>query len=249
MKFRPAWTMGAVVLLVGATLVAIRYIDRIPSGRLASLLGITVTVSDIKATPSSSPRATPVGGDQSALLGSVVVQTFRGSFLVRQGPGTAVSADGLILTTTVTAPYGSGEYVYQVATSRGQVLRAQRVANDSGLGLVLLKAERAEFNAVLFDGETSPLFAGQQLEAISAQVLVSTFTSQRLPLWVVAVIRDTRVEISVDKSFGTLFNGARIIDQSGRSVGLLRFSPGPVFQGATPINAFINSYLKREVKP
>lgn len=235
---------------MSGALIAIRYIGHIPSGRLASLLGITVTVSDLQATPSSSPRTTPIGGDQSALLGSVVVQTFRGAFLVRQGPGTAVSSDGLILTTTAVAPYGSGSYVYQIATSRGQVVRAKRVASDKALGLTLLKAEGAEFDAILFDTTpASAVFAGQQLEAISGQVLVSTFTTQRLPVWVVAVVRDTHIELSMDRNFATIFNGARILNQSGSSIGLLQFNPNPFLLSPQSINAFIDTYLNREVKP
>jgi len=238
--------MVLVVALAIASLLAVRYIDRIPPERLASLMGITVTVSDLSVTPSPSPRVTPAGGDQTATLGSVAVQTFAGPRLVRQGPGTAVSADGLILTTIAAAPYGSGSYVYQVATPRGQLLRARRVASDQASGLALLKADATDLDAVLFD-ETQTLFAGQGLEAVSAAVQLSTFISQRLPVWVVWVSHDGAATLSLDRSLGLGFNGARLVDQSNRSVGVLRYGTGPVFVSAATINAFLESYLAKPI--
>jgi len=246
MKFRPAWTMVAVVALACASLLAVRYIDRIPPERLASLMGITVTVSDLSLTPTPSPRVTPAGGDQTATLGSVAVQTFQGPTLIRQGPGTAVSADGLILTTIAAAPYGTGTYVYQVATPRGQLLRARRVASDQASGLALLKAEATDLDAVLFDASQS-LFAGQGLEAVSATVLFSKFISQRLPVWVVWATQDGAATLSLDRSLGLTFNGARLVDQSNRSVGILHYASGPVFVSAATINAFLESYLAKPV--
>ena len=123
---------------------------------------------------------TPVGGDQAAALGSVAVQTFAGASLIRQGPGTAVSADGLILTNIVAAPYGTGGYVYQIATPRGDVLRAKWVAWDKATGLTLLKAEATNLDAVLFDAARG-LVRGQSLEAIAAQVLFSKFVTPASP--------------------------------------------------------------------
>jgi hypothetical protein len=246
MKFRPAWTMGVVVILVCASLLGVRYIDRTDPQRLASLLGITVTVSDLHQTPSPSPRVTPVGGDQTALLGSVAIQTFLGPTLVRQGPGTAVSSDGLILTTVATAPYGSGSYVYQVATPRGQVLRAYRVASDRASGLVLLKVEATNLEAVLFvDTPASVFFAGAQLEAVASQIQVSTFSNLRLPVWVVGISQDSQPLLSLDRAFGPLFYGARVVDQAQRSVGMLRYGATSSLIHSSTINTFIDAYLAR----
>jgi len=235
-----------VVVLACASLLAVRYIDRIPPERLASLMGITVTVSDLGITPSPSPRVTPARGDQTATLGSVAVQTFSGPALIRQGPGTAVSADGLILTTITAAPYGSGSYVYQIATPRGQLLRARRVASDPTSGLALLKADATDLDAVLFDASQTQ-FAGQGLEAISASVLFSKFISQRLPVWVVWVSQDGAATLSLDRSLGLTFNGSRLVDQSNRSVGILRYASSPVFVSAATINTFLESYLAKPV--
>lgn len=244
MKFRPAWTMGVVVLLVCASLFAVRIIDRLPTSRLASLMGITVTVSDLSATSSPSPRVTPAGGDQSSLYGSVAIQTFAGPRLVRQGPGTAVTADGLILAVSSVAPYGSGSFVYQVATPRGQLLRAHRVASDQSVGLTLLKVDVADGDAVLFDA-TDAVFAGQDVEAVSGQVMFSKFVSQRMPVWIAWSSDAAGVSLSMDRSLGTAFNGARLIDSSNRSVGLLRYGSGPSFVSAATINAFLEAYFAR----
>ena len=238
--------MGVVVVLVLASLFAIRYIERFPSRRLASLLGVTVTVSDLSVTPTTPPRVSPIDADQSALLGSVAVQTFHGATIVFQGPGSAVSSDGLILTTVSAAPYGSGSYVYQIATARGQILRARRLTSDRESGLVLLKVESDGLDAVLFD-EQFPLVAGQQLEVIAGRVQFSTFASQRLPLWVVGVDVDGRVAVSLDRSFGYVVNGGRIIDRAGHSVGVLRYGLSAFVVSAEKVNAFIDAYLAREI--
>ncbi len=249
MKFRPAWALGAVVVLAVASLAAVRYIDRIPPQRLASLLGITLTVSDLRQeSPSPSPRVSPATNDRTALRGSVAVQTFLGSALVRQGSGTVVSADGLILTTTVAAPYGSGSYVYQIATSRGQLLRAHRVLSDRVSGLVLLKADAVDLDAVLFDTTADPFVAGQQLEAVASQVQISTFTNQRLPLWVAWASPDGQITVSLDRVLGYAFHGARVIDQYGHSLGIILYSSSsPRVVKASAINTFLESYLARAV--
>lgn len=85
MKFRPAWTIAASVLVVTASLFSIRYLDRLPSERLAALLGITVTVRDINQTPIPSSQVIPAQGNESAILGLVTIQTYSGSALIRQG--------------------------------------------------------------------------------------------------------------------------------------------------------------------
>lgn len=240
--FRSMWSMVAVVAIGCLAIVAVKYIERIPPQRLASLMGITVTVSDLDPTPASSPRVTPAGGDQTATLGSVAVQTFAGATLIRQGPGTAVSADGLVLTTVSAAPWGAGGYVYQVATPRGQLLRATWAAWDKATGLVLLKTDATDMDAVLFDSGAT-LFAGQSTEAVAAQVLFSKFVSQRLPVWVVWVAEDGGATLSVDRSLGLTFNGARLVDDSNRAVGMLRYASGPTFISAATINAFLESYF------
>jgi hypothetical protein len=242
---RPVYAMVAVVVLVGAAAYAVRYIDRIPPEKLSSLLGLSITVSDINATPTPSPRVTPAGGDRTATLGSVAVQTFAGPTLVRQGSGTTVSADGLVLTNIAAAPWGTGGYLYQVATPRGQLLRAKWAAWDSATGLVLLKAEATDLDAVFFE-ESPGLFAGQKLEAVAAQVLLSRFVSQRLPAWVVWASDDGKATLSLDRSLGSTFNGARLVDDSNRSVGILRYASGPVFVSTAQVNAFLESYLSEQ---
>ncbi len=244
MKFRSAWTLAIVVVLACLAVWAVSYIERIPPKRLASLLGITVTVSDINSPGvSPSPRFTPVGGDVASSMGLVAVQTFSGPALIRQGTATAVSADGLILTTSLAAPYGSGSYLYQVATPRGQILRAVRVASDAASGLVLLKADATDLDAVLFD-VSSPV-AGQQLQAVSSQIQVSQFVPIRLPVWV--VWSASRTTLSLDRSFISSVLGARLVDAQGRSVGMVGLSTQPTFIDAGVINAFIEKYLSRPV--
>lgn len=240
MKFGATEKVVAVVVAGCAVLAAIRYIDRTPPRRLASLLGITVTVSDMqKPTPSPSTRADLAIDSTSASLGVVAVQTFSGPTLVRQGTGTAVSSDGLVLTTVAIAPYGSGSFVYQVSTAGGQVLRARRVTGDSATGLVLLKAESGNFDAVLF-AEEAPAVAGAQLEATGARVVLSRFSLILLPTWLIS--NDGSV-LSLDRSYGHQFDGARLLDSAGRSVGVLRWATVPTLIHSGRINAFLEKYL------
>ncbi len=242
--------MAGVVVLGGAAVWSVSYIDHIPPQRLASLLGFTVSVSDVgttsKPTPSPSTRLTPASGDSSSTLGTVAVQTFSGPVLVRQGAGTAVSVDGLVLTIVATAPYGSGSFVYQIATPRGQLLRARRVSSDAVTGLVLLKAEASDLDAVLFSQVESS--AGAQWEAVSAQVIASRFVAMRLPVWVVWSDGDRQTTLSMDRAQASSFNGARLIDESGRSVGLMRNASQPSLITAARINEFLDRYLEQAVK-
>jgi len=240
-----------VVALGGLAVWAVSYIEHTPPQRLAALLGFTVSVSDTdttpKPTPSPSNRLTPTDNDSTSALGIVAVQTFSGPVLVRQGAGTAVSVDGLVLTIVATAPYGSGSFVYQIATPRGQILRARRVASDAASGLVLLKADANDLDAVLFDQEL-PLSAGSQWEAVSAQVVASRFVAMRLPVWVVWSDEGRQTVLSMDRVYAGLMNGARLIDASGRSVGLVRNATQPGLITAAQINAFLDRYLGGAVK-
>lgn len=248
MKFRPVWKMVGVVALGVASLWAVRFIDRIPSQQLSALSGITVSVSDINATPTPSPtpQPTPVFGDQNSPLGTVAVQTFSGPVLVRQGAGTAVSVDGLILTTSAAAPFGSGSYIHQIATPRGQLLRARRVASDIPNSLVLLKTDANNLDAVLFSSAESS--AGAKWEAVSAQIIASRFVPMRLSVSVVWSDEGRQIALSLDRAFASSFNGARLIDERGRSVGMLRNASQPGLVTADRINAFLDRYLGQEIK-
>ena len=249
MKLGPVWKIVVVVILGGVAVWSVRYIDRIPAHRLAALLGISVSVSDTNTTPtpSSSGNLTPIDAASASTLGVVAVQTFSGPVLARQGAGTVVSVDGLVLTTVATAPYGSGSFVYQIATPRGQVLRARRVAGDPVAGLVLLKAEANDLDAVLFSQEV-PLSEGMQLEAVSAQVIASRFIPMQLPVGVVWSDEDRQTLLSMDRVYTNSFNGARLIDESGHSVGLLRNAIQPRLITAAQINAFLERYLGQAIK-
>ncbi len=244
-----------VVALGGAAVWAVSYIEHTPPQQLAALLGFTVSVSDIGATPKPTPSPaggpssflTPINANASSVLGAVAVQTFSGPVLIRQGAGTAVSVDGLVLTTVATAPYGSGSFVYQVATSRGQLLRARRVASDAATGLVLLKTEVNNLDAVLFSEEVL-LSSGAHLEAVSAQISASKFITMRLPVWVVWSDEGRQTMLSVDRAYAHAMNGARLIDALGRSIGLVRNGTLPSLITASHINAFLDRYLGGAVK-
>ncbi len=240
MKLGPVWKIVAVVAFGGAAVWAVGYIDHIPPQRLAALLGVSVSVQDQETIPKPTP--TPAAGDVSSTLGVVAVQTFSGPVLVRQGAGTAVSVDGLVLTTVATAPYGSGSFVYQIATPRGQLLRARRVASESVDGLVLLKAEANDLDAVLFTSDTAAT-AGSQWQAVSAQMIASRFIAMRLPVWVVWSDIGRPAVLSIDRAYAGIMNGARLVDESGRSVGLIRNAAQPGLVTAERINAFLDRYL------
>jgi S1-C subfamily serine protease len=241
--------MIVVVAFGSAAMWSIQYIDRIPAHRLAALLGLSVSVPETTPTPTPTPsnRLTPADAGQSDALGTVAVQTFSGPVLVRQGAGTAVSVDGLVLTTSFAAPYGSGSYVYQVATSRGQLLRAKRVANDIPNGLVLLKTDANDLDVVLFDQDTQ-LAAGDELRAVSAQMVASRFVFMSLPAWVVWSDAARQTVLSMDRAYTGTLQGARLITESGSSVGLVRTAAQPGMISAETVNAFLEKYLSQSTK-
>lgn len=242
MKLGP---IGRVVALVCAVLLvagAITYLEHLPPGRLAALFGVTVTVSDLHTpTPSPTPSVIPLGDRVPGFsLGTVAVQTFDGAHLVHTAAATVVTSDGLLVTTSVAAPYGSGSFIYQIATAQGSVVRARRVAYDAATGLVLMKADGVDVPTVEFsDGQFR---AGDTLSIVGATFGLSHYVPVVLEASVVYAADDEHPVFSLDRSYLPLLSGARVLDGSGRTVGML--SPvGAGFIPATDINAVIDRYL------
>lgn len=220
--------LGVLVMLI-LSLASIRWLDR----RSASNTPIKTL------SPTASPSL--VTGQVPTLTGSVAIQTFAGSSLVRTAAATVVASDGLIVTTSVAAPYGSGSYVYQVMTSSGDVVRAQRVAYDSATGLVLLKVQGAETGVVLFD--TVSLRAGDEVRIIGATVALSRYTPVALPADIAYALDDRTVAVSVDRSYVPVLHGARVVDAQGHTVGIFRPGTTPGIISAAAVNALLERYL------
>jgi S1-C subfamily serine protease len=186
----------------------------------------------------------PIADRAPALsLGSVAIQTYSGTVLVRSAAGVVVASDGLIVTTATAAPYGAtGGYLYQVTTSDGAVARARRVAYDAANGLVLLKAETTELGTVPFTSQA--VHAGDELTAIGATVLLSRYAPVIVPAAVVYAADERQVAISLDRTYMTMLQGARLVDGQGRTLGLLRQGATAGIIPASVINAFVGRYLK-----
>ncbi|HUO75821.1 MAG TPA: hypothetical protein VMU12_02840 [Candidatus Paceibacterota bacterium] len=243
MKFGPIGRVVALCALIVAVVGAIAYLERVPSRRLASLFGVSVTVSDLHSpSPSPTPSVIALSDRLPALsIGSVAVQTFSGSTLVRTAAATAVTSDGLFVTTSAAAPYGSGSFVYQIATSQGSVVRARRVAYDAVAGLVLLKADNIDVGTVAFSADAQ-IRAGDELDAVGATFALSHYVPVVLPLSVVYSPDGTSAVLSYDRTFTNLLAGARIVDGDGHAVGIFSGTSAGIV-GATSINAFIDGYL------
>ena len=244
MKHGAIVRITAVVALAVAAGAAVLYLDHLPPSRLASLLGISVTVSDLQHSPTPLPSVSvlPVSDQVPALsLSTVAVQTFSGPTLVRAATGTVVTSDGLIITTTAGAPYGSGSFVYQVATAKGALLRARRVAFDGAAGLVLLKAEGADMDAATL-GSVPAARAGEQLTILGATVALSQYVPVVLQASVVYAIRQSDPVLSWDRTLLPILTGARIVDRTGLTIGLLR--PGGT--GIIPASA-MDEFLRRQL--
>jgi hypothetical protein len=246
MKLGPISKAVILVVLAVAVLAAVRFLDRIPARRLAALLGVTVTVSDpmsADASPSPSVLVQPLSSQVSALsLGTVAIQTFSGSTLVRTGSGTIVSSDGLIITTAAVAPYGSGSYIYQVAIGDGRLLRASYVWRD-GSGLALLRVAATDLNTVPFD-QNIAVYAGSPVTLVGAFLSLSRYTPVIMPAVIpyAADIRD--IPLSVDRLFAARLVSARVVDEDGRSIGLVQLAGAyPRMISAAVINTFVDRYL------
>lgn len=248
MKSGPVTKMVVVVALACAVLVAIRILDAVPARRVASLLGLTVTVGELHdASPTPVPTLRPLDDQAAALsLGTVALQTFDGPALVRSGSGTVVSSDGLIVTTTAAAPYGSGSYVYQAATSGGALVRAHGVWRDQGAGLVLLKVQAWDLDTVPFD-EAVPLQAGTTATLTAAFVQLSRYIAVLVPA-TIPYVTDREIPLSLDRSLASVVAGARVVDRSGRSLGLVQFGQYPRLIPSSAVNAFMQQYLNRTSK-
>ncbi len=236
MKFGLLWRVLAIALLGCAMLWAISFLDRIPLRQIVALMGVQ----------SSTTEEEHPAPDTKLSLSDVAVQTFSGPLLVRQGSGTVVAADGLILTTTSVAPYGSGSFTYQVATP-GRILRARRLTSDPLIGLVLLKVEAGDLNAVLFE-PSSLVVSGMSIQATAATFVFSKFTSVHLPVWITWTDTEGSVGLSADNSYGAIIAGARLMSEDGRSVGIFNWVGRPIFIGATKINGFLERHLLKEAK-
>jgi hypothetical protein len=242
MKYSPIFKVIGVVLLVLASTWAIRYLEQIPSARLAQLMGITVKVSDIDVGFSETPTPRPPGDAQLQPARPVVaVQAFAASKLARQGTGIVVSSDGLVLASNAVAPYGSGSYTYQVVLSDGTAIRAIRVGYDAPTNLALLKADAEGLDSAVFDVVTPE--AGGQLLALAAQVMVSRYVPLRVPVSVVYVVDEKQIALSLDRTYLPQLIGAPLTDRTGRIIGLMRTAPSVGIIPASAVNAFIDRYL------
>lgn len=245
MKSAPILRVVAVVLLGCAAIASIALIERLPTRHLLSLVGVSWGESggDATPTPTTIATRTPLAVSErvsSLSIGSVAVQTFNGSVLVRSGSGTAVSSDGLVLTTSAVAPYGSGSYVYQVATSSGEVLRAKGVWRRDGL--VLLQIAATDLSAVLFE-EGDDVQAGREVLIVGALTSLSQYTPVILPA-TIPYITERDMPISFDRGFQLLLAGARVVDKSGRSLGIILLTTShPKVVSAGTLNAFLEQYL------
>jgi hypothetical protein len=242
MKFGPLMRFLGVMTLIILSVAAILWIDRLPTDRIATLFGLSVTISD-QVTPSPTPTLSvvPVADSVPTLsLGTVAVQTFSGTSLLRTASGTVVASDGLVVTTTAGAPYGAG-YFYQVMTASGAAARASRVAYDAPSGLVLLKVETNELGTVPFVQDAG-LRPGDEASVVAATVVLSRYTAVILPAAVVYAT-DRTVALSVDRGYMALLYGARVVDRQGRTLGLLRPGAAPGLIGAATVNAFVTRYL------
>lgn len=246
MKLGPIGRVVTLTVLVIAVVAAIAYIERVPSHRLASLFGVTVTVTDMKSpTPSPSVSVVPLDDRLPALsLGTVAVQTFSGSHLVRTAAATAVTSDGLFVTTTAAAPYGSGSFIYQIATSQGSVVRAVRVAYDAKSGLILLKADGLDVGTIGFAAEPG-IRAGDVLDAVGATFALSHYVPVVVPMTVVYSPDGIHAVLSYDRSFASLLAGSRLVDAAGRAIGIYS-NTASGFIGAADISAFTDRYLSQK---
>ncbi len=230
-----------IVVIILAAAGAMVWLERTPINRLANILGITVTLSDIsEETP--EPSVPPLSDRVPALsLGTVAIQTLQGSNLVQIGAGTAVSSDGLIVTTAAGAPYGTGTYSYRVITSRGVTAVARRVAYDTQNALVLLKAELTDPGTVPFTALVPR--AGDTWTAISATVARSAYAPVILPAAVVSATAENDVNFSIDRAFLGQLAGARLVDRTGVTAGLLKNAGTLGIIPASAVNAFVTRYL------
>lgn len=232
MKTGPVIRVTGLVVLACLSIAAIYYIETTTSD------GLSPTT---KPTPSA--QSTNDKGDIPSLsLGTVAIQTFSGSMLVRSGNGAVISSDGLIVTLAYVAPYGSGSYAYQVATSTGALLRAQAVRRSNGL--VLLKVASSDLNAVSFD--KGSLAAGAQVRAVGALASLSRYTPLILPVDIAYVDQADEVALSLDKTYMSLMAGARVVDANGRSVGLVQPGSYARLLPASAINAIVEEYLAQK---
>lgn len=223
--------MVAITLLVLVGVIALWFVDR-----------STLSFPGVGSTP--SPSAT-ISTDHSAVgLPSVVaVQSFVGAALVRSGSGVVVSSDGLILTTTAAAAYGSGTAVQQVTTSRGEVLRAQWVAYDKASGLVLLKTSAADLTAVDFDA-TTPVGSGTQLNALGATLVLSRYTPVAIPAWVAYALSGSVRVLALDHTILSVVAGAQLRTAQGGVVGIVGSGTPVKMIPAATIDAMMSRYLE-----
>lgn len=243
MKLGPIGRVTALTLFVIAAVASIAYIEHVPTSRLASLFGVSVTVSDLKS-PSPSPAVSSVPLDDrlpALSLGTVAVQTFSGTQLIRTAAATAVTSDGLLVTTSAATPFGSGSFTYQAATSQGSVVQAHRVAFDAKTGLVLLKADGLDVGTVEFT-PPSGIRAGDVLDAVGATFALSHYVPVVLPVTVVYSADGVSAMLSYDRTFTSILAGARLVDTAGHAVGIYSNTPAGLI-GSADISAFVDRYL------
>jgi len=244
MKFGPVSRVVIVTALVLCALLAIRLIEALPVPLLARISGISAPTRTTP-TPTQKAAASHVSEPDTFSLGVVAIETFSGPARISHGSGAVVSSDGLIVTTLAAAPYGSGSYVYQVATATGTLLRARNVWHSSGL--VLLKVTATDLNPVFFDA-SQQVVAGESIKIVGAFVALSRYTPIVLP-GTLAYATSSEVAISFDRSFTLLVPGARVLDGQGHSLGIVQLAGSYIrLLSAQVINSVMDQYLATQQK-
>lgn len=234
--------MVVVVALVVSAGAAIVFIEQLPARYLASLSGMTLTVSShTSASPTPTPVRTPRADVAGLSLSVVAIQTFSGPTLVRYGSGVVVASDGLIVTTSIVAPYGSGSYVYQVTSADGSLLRAKSVWRN-GSGLVLLKVTATDMAPIFFDD--SGLRSGESVDIVGAYMRLSSYVPVLLTGQIPYADDPSDVPLSMDRSFMALLPSALVADEAGHAIGLVQPGSGHArVITAESVNNFVERYL------
>jgi putative serine protease PepD len=209
---------------------------------LILLAGVPAVAPAATSEPTRPPVGTTVthvdGADAVAAVAAAaepsvvtIAATGGGRTAGAGGSGIIVSADGLILTTTIVAP---GDATYAVLLPDRHETTARVVASDAAHGLVLLRAEASGLTPARLAGAGS-LAVGQLVVAVGSPLgeFTDTVTAGVVSgLDRVIDLRDpaTRQRVALhgliqtDAAINTGSSGGPLLDASGAVVGVIATS-------------------------
>ncbi|MBI4160730.1 MAG: trypsin-like peptidase domain-containing protein [Candidatus Yanofskybacteria bacterium] len=171
------------------------------------------------------------------VLSTVVVQSFKGGKVTREGNGIIISSDGIIITTFDVV---AGADVYQVLHG-DKILRAQLVRYDGFKNLALLKVAATDMNVTRLERDYQ--FQPGQDVVVSGKMVELSNSVVFAQRGMISYILSKDIVIDTEPTY--FLSGSKVINNSGIVVGMAYLKSGAVrLVKSEAIDDFVKNYFE-----